>query len=429
MGYLVSGILVFLAWILYKKNGTIAAPEVLFCVEWSFISFLASLRLFGLYEVSWMTWMIVLAGSLSFLFGISFGKRIIVKYSINEERENADVFLMGKKCFWIFLIIMTIYVLYDFSQTYQYLAAGYSLGQIREASVGMSEIAGYNRRTGALAEYIEIIVGVMELLVVASGITYFISDVKKNYKMILGVLFFETLYALTNGGRYGLAYIIIETLVGYFIYKSIKGQMQISLPKAVKRWMKRILVFIISMILIITLMRGAETSELIQKYYRYICGNMVFLDLHINKLNEMGYWSFSYAGLYGFWSIILPVLNSLGINYPETYLETISKVMDTQTFQKIGDNLVTNAFITPFYHIYADFRWVGLVIGMFIFGSIAGNIYKKARYYADGEHIAYYLILAQMIFKTLQTYPLASKNYVVVLILIFIVEKKRRYKY
>lgn len=429
MGYLVSGILVFLAWILYKKNGTIAAPEVLFCVEWSFISFLASLRLFGLYEVSWMTWMIVLAGSLSFLFGISFGKRIIVKYSISEERENADVFLMGKKCFWIFLIIMTIYVLYDFSQTYQYLAAGYSLGQIREASVGMSEIAGYNRRTGALAEYIEIIVGVMELLVVASGITYFISDVKKNYKMILGVLFFETLYALTNGGRYGLAYIIIETLVGYFIYKSIKGQMQISLPKAVKRWMKRILVFIISMILIITLMRGAETSELIQKYYRYICGNMVFLDLHINKLNEMGYWSLSYAGLYGFWSIILPVLNGLGINYPENYLETITKVMDTQTFQKIGDNLVTNAFITPFYHIYADFRWVGLVIGMFIFGSIAGNIYKKARYYADGEHIAYYLILAQMIFKTLQTYPLASKNYVVVLILIFIVEKKRRYKY
>lgn len=429
MGYLVSGILVFLAWILYKKNGTIAAPEVLFCVEWSFISFLASLRLFGLYEVSWMTWMIVLAGSLSFLFGASFGKRIIVKYSISEERENADVFLMGKKCFWIFLIIMTIYVLYDFSQTYQYLAAGYSLGQIREASVGMSEIVGYNRRTGALAEYIEIIVGVMELLVVASGITYFISDVKKNYKMILGVLFFETLYALTNGGRYGLAYIIIETLVGYFIYKSIKGQMQISLPKAVKRWMKRILVFIISMILIITLMRGAETSELIQKYYRYICGNMVFLDLHINKLNEIGYWSFSYAGLYGFWSIILPVLNSLGITYPENYLETITKVMDTQTFQKIGDNLVTNAFITPFYHIYADFRWVGLVIGMFIFGSIAGNIYKKARYYADGEHIAYYLILAQMIFKTLQTYPLASKNYVVVLILIFIVEKKRRYKY
>lgn len=88
--------------------------------------------------------------------------------------------------------------------------------------------------------------------------------------MILGVLFFETLYTLTNGGRYGLAYIIIETVVCYFIYKSIKGQMQISLPKAVKRWMKRILVFIISMILIITLMRGAETSELIQKYYRYI---------------------------------------------------------------------------------------------------------------------------------------------------------------
>lgn len=85
IGYLVSGILVFLAWILYKKNGTIAAPEVLFCVEWIFISFLASLRLFGLYEVSWMTWMIVLAGSVSFLLGVSFGKRIIVKYQLMKK--------------------------------------------------------------------------------------------------------------------------------------------------------------------------------------------------------------------------------------------------------------------------------------------------------------------------------------------------------
>lgn len=183
MGYLVSGILVFLAWISYKKSGTIAAPEVLFCIEWSLISFLASLRLFGLYDVSWLTWIIVLVGSLSFLFGISYGKRVIGKYTINKEiRENGDVFLMSKKFFWAFLTIMTVYVLYDFSQTYQYLAAGYSLGQIREASVGMSEIVGYNRRTGALAEYIEIIVGVMELLVVASGITYFISDVKKIIK-------------------------------------------------------------------------------------------------------------------------------------------------------------------------------------------------------------------------------------------------------
>lgn len=427
MGYLVSGILLFLAWILYKKNETIAAPEVLFCIEWGFISFLASLRLFGLYDVSWLTWLIVLIGSISFLFGVSFGKKIKVKYSINEEKTggNIDGFLMSKKCFWILLAIMTIYVLYDFSQTYQYLVAGYSLGQIREASVGMSEIVGYNRRTGALAEYIELIIGVVELLVVASGITYFISDVKKNYKIMLGVLLFETLYALTNGGRYRLAYIIIETLVGYFMYKSIQGRMQLEIPKALKRWIKRILVFIIVMILIITLMRGAETSELLQKYYRYICGNMVFLDVHIKKLNEMGYWSVSYAGLYGFWSVILPILNNLGITYPINYLETITRVMDTQTFQKIGENLVTNAFITPFYHIYADFRWIGLVIGIFIFGSIAGNVYKKARYYADGKHIAFYLILAQMIFKTLQTYPFASKNYVVVLVLIFIFEKRR----
>ena len=426
MGYVVSGILLFLTWIFYKKNRTIAAPEVLFCIEWSLISLLASLRLFGLYAVSWITWTIVLVGSGSFLFGIGFGKRIKIKSSVNNEiMENEHAFLMSQKSFWIFLAIMMVYIMYSFGQTYQYLTAGYSLGQIREASVGMSEIVGYDRKTGPFAEYIQLIFGVIELLVVASGITYFFSDVKSNYKLILGVLLFETLYALTYGGRYGLAYVIIEIVVGYFFYKNLVGQMHISLPSAVKRWIKRIVVFLILMILIITLMRGAEVGELIKKYYRYICGNMVFLDIHIKKLQETGYWSNSYAGLYGIWSIVLPILNNFGIPYPDNYLETITRVMDTQTFQKIGDNLLTNAFITPFYHVYADFRWVGLVIGMFIFGCIAGNVYKKAMYYADGKYIAYYLIIAQMIFKTLQTYPFASKNYVVVLIIIVIAQKTK----
>lgn len=74
---------------------------------------------------------------------------------------------------------MTIYALYDFCQTYQYLVASYSFRQIREVSAGMSEIVEYNRITGALVKYIELIIGVVELLVVTFGITYFISDVKK----------------------------------------------------------------------------------------------------------------------------------------------------------------------------------------------------------------------------------------------------------
>lgn len=41
----------------------------------------------------------------------------------------------------------------------------------------------------------------------------------------------EILYALTNGGVYGSAYFIIETLVGYFMYKSIQRRMKLEIPK------------------------------------------------------------------------------------------------------------------------------------------------------------------------------------------------------
>ena len=101
--------------------------------------------------------------------------------------------------------------------------------------------------------------------------------------------------------------------------------------------------------------------------------------------------------------------------------------MDTQTYREIGDELVTNAFITPFYHLYADFRWIGVIVGMFLFGAVAGYLYKKAKYYMDGTQIVYYLIISQMIFKTLQTYPLTMKEYIFALAaMIFLGGRHRR---
>lgn len=65
-------------------------------------------------------------------------------------------------------------------------------------------------------------------------------------------------------------------------------------------------------------------------------------------------------------------------------------------------------------------------MGMFVFGVIVGYIYKKARYYQDGRHMVYYLIICQMIFKSLQMYPFSNKTYLSVLLIISILEVKDR---
>ena len=136
--------------------------------------------------------------------------------------------------------------------------------------------------------------------------------------------------------------------------------------------------------------------------------------------------SCSFSGFYGLWAVVLPILNRFGISYPQLYLDTISEVMDGQTSLRIGDGLVTNAFITPFYHLYADFRIPGVILGMMFFGIVTGVLYKKVILRRDGYSVVSYLIATQFVFKSLQMYPFASKIYVLAFGVIWILGKNIR---
>lgn len=436
MGYLVAVIILFIGIVACVSKHNIVNPTSLFCFEWALICFLAAMRLFTLYEADWKTWFIILFGTISFVFGSVFGSKIkigtskcLALYEQGMNEGESDVisdrpFFIKKRTLWILIIILFVLLLSSFAQSMEYLKLGYTLGEIREASVGQTEIDGYVRQTGTLNEFLTIIRNTIEIFTVAGCIDYFVSDYRKNYKLFIAVILFEVMHSLTSGGRFNLAYLILELVVCLIIYKKNGWTINFELSPKVKRWIKRVVVALVIFIVVITLMRGTETTELIKKYYRYICGDVVFFDLHVEQIESSGFWSFPYAGFYGFWSLFLPLLNRFGISYPQKYLNTIDIVFDTQVFRRIGDSLVTNAFITPFYHLYADGRFLGVFLGMFLFGAFASYHYKKAMETMSQRDIIYYLIISQMIFKTLQMYPLTSQPYFVALIVMMICNRK-----
>ena len=167
----------------------------------------------------------------------------------------------------------------------------------------------------------------------------------------------------------------------------------------------------IGLIVIVTIMRGAPIDELLKKYYRYTCGNTVLLDYHINRLNSNNILSLSFGGLFGFWSFILPIFHKIGLAYPTIYLDCINEVMVGQNFVEIGTDMYTNAFLSSFYHVYADFRIFGVIVGMLAFGIFCSFLYRKAITRKTPLFMVMYLIASQMIFKTLQEYFLSSAQY------------------
>ena len=69
MGYISAIILLFVALYLHiNKRKKWYAPDVLFCYMWSAITFMSSLHLYGMYKSSDFVYLIILIGSISYVF-------------------------------------------------------------------------------------------------------------------------------------------------------------------------------------------------------------------------------------------------------------------------------------------------------------------------------------------------------------------------
>lgn len=423
MGFVVTTILLLFGIYISRKKRTWVSPDVLFCYEWAFISFLASLQLFGMYAVSTKTWVIMLIGSFAFLIGVNVSSKTKVRLHCDtvgasvQTRESSQ----SNKWFWVIILILYVFAVKDLIQTVRLMLSGVMLDNIRLMSYGIVKSANYQLNTGLVAELISSLVSAVETVIIAIGIQKTIIDANKNYKCLIAVTALVLIRSFSDGGRFGIAYLIVELLACYAFYVRYGQQSKIELTQHLKRRIRWILIALVALIIIITLLRGAESAELLKKYYRYICGNTVFFDLHVLELDASDFWSFGFAGFYGVWAWLLPILhNSVGLPYPETYLNTITNVMNGQMFLKIGTDMYTNAFITPFYQLYADFRWFGVFGGMFLFGFLAGRAFKKAKSFRKYD-VVYFLVIVQMIFKTLQMYPFASKDYFMIFVVFLMI--------
>ena len=416
MGFSVSIVLFFIAFMSYQKEKNIIAPVTMFCTEWGVITFLASLRLFSLYEVSLKTWVIILIGSVSFVLGCKFGNKIKSKQCLKYTKKSFE-FDRKKytKFFYIMLVLLILIKLLSLKESLNLLKKGVSLSLIRSASYGEIVLEGYTLATG-LQYYITSIIGpVIELFFVALGIILFLTDIKKQKKIIVFILLYEIIQSLASGGRFSFAYLAIELLVCYGMMKK-KRIMAFSISKKIKRTISLSLILIFGIIIFVSLARSQKLNEFAEQIYIYMCGDIFLLNQKLNTITSTSVWALGFAGGYGFWSLFFTGLIILGIPLPALWNEVSTSVMNGQIPMYIGDGITMNAFVTPYYYLYADFRIIGVVIGMILFGVMSGFLYKKAKYSNNiGELIAY-LIVTQMIFKTLHTYPLVSQVYVIAII-------------
>lgn len=419
MGYIVSFILLFIAVFEYFEKKTWAAPSVIFSAFWAVISFAASLRLYNLNSVETKTWFIILIGVISF----TLGTKIKVRGNTLEKTTfNTQASCISSKWFWILFVIACISLTGRVYQTFTLLKNDVPLYLIRQASFGLVELKGYTFDQGFFAVLIDCVITAVESLLIAVGIEYFLKNPQKNWIYVLASFILVIEKSFYSGGRWILAYFIIE----FFVCKKIlnhqdKTKRIIISSKAKRNGLFLSFAFIIAIIFVFARISDERDIENMGRHlYTYLCGCVPFLDVKICDIDHYGIYSFVYAGFYGLWYYILIAIQKLTGSSFLLQSEALKIVMSGQESRNIGAGMF-NAFTTCFYYLYADYRFIGVFLGMLLFGAIAGNLFRIAKLKQNSYALISYLFITQMIISSVQTYPFTSSDNVFALITMAII--------
>lgn len=420
MGYLVAVILFFTGFIMKKKRHTLVAPEVLFCYFWALISLAASARLFGLVDVNSKTWMMILIGTLSFVVGCQ------LKLSFNSNRKyvprvSEQYGFISEKNFWILTIIIFVLLIRQFLVTLSLLNEGYTMVAIR-AGIDQEIVSRYNLYGGLEIIIFDYIKSAFEMILMVSGIELYFLEVKRK-RAYLGVsISLAFLSAFSDGGRWIIIYFVVDFVVCYFLFKRLNRTKKIDMSQ--KKIVSIIMVMIIMLAMISSVTKSRMVGNTLEHFYSYLCCCVPLLDIKSLIITKQGMISGFMASQWGIWSLIVPLFQKFFDITPTFYNRVAEFAIIGQKNEFIGTGYY-NAFVSAFYYLYVDFRWIGVVCGMIIFGVIAKKTYDYALTISKGGSCVPYLVICQLIIKSNQNYLFTSSEYIIIFIILLFLWKRR----
>lgn len=399
MGLITSIIILLLAFIAFRHRKRWYAPDVFFLFMWSVITFFSYLHLYGMYETNDFTYLIVLVGCISYMIGCSFGYKLDIKDNYALHRSEL---IFTPRFFWIASLVLFFLQLTPFLKTYALVSMGVDLSEVRDDF--------FNQSQSSLDVVIGVLTSLLGPIVQISGMVFIFKDFRKNFACLLPIVILALMESVITGGRFGIAHILLEFVVCYYFIRQ-NTEIRIKVKKATIILFVSAFVFII---VAITLMRGIESEAVEGHYYAYLCGCIKYFDLQLQVLNNSSFYPLGSA-IWGLWYNLFRIFHSLGFSYPDWYLY-MGKNMNTAETYAIGDEMRVNAFCTPFYHLYFDMGWIGVALGMFILGIFASYVFRRALKCPNTPNLVFFLIVIQMLFMTIFSYPLVDTGYALIVL-------------
>ena len=400
--YLINIVFIFLGIIYTKKEKNVLNPITILFLLWSVIVIFSKMQLYTLYETSSYIYYYIYFGLTSFLIGYCFF-RFITKNkglrlkNIKTNLNSKEYLIFKKNLCYLFIIFCIAFIGIKFVKNIPKLFEyGVNLASVQK----VLQEDNTNTNGNILNAISFIIINPLSLtLTVIISVEYMIG--KKDKKLFLLVIILNLLRVLSTGGRQAFIQIFIILMVANSFNSNFKVVKE-SVSKISKK--KKAIIIIILSIFVLLILSLSRTSNVIKTIYLDFAMQPYMFEKWSKIIEEENLHAYGLSSISGFIYPILYLMKNLMKIFNEIpeFFNSIYN-MNLFTMEKwvaIGDTLIANAYVSVFWHLYYDFRLLGIIIGMFIMGVISYNSFIKAKIETNTKSVSKYAMIVLLLFYT-----------------------------
>lgn len=427
--YILVMVCILAAGFFYLKYKNIYNPPFLMGVFWAVITLFSTFGLYNQKVAGEKTYGVCLIGLLGFFCGSLLNKKIVLhrkrKRNVREQNQKVMSVVASSKCITLILVILAVILLQRDIRVMSILSSGIKMNQIR---VDFNNIVLRSSFERALNTYI-----IMPLIYLLPAIVIpeFIAFRKQIKNLVLTIIVLVE-FTICDGGRVPFFYCAIFVVCSLYIFRvDFKSVIETFRSKS-KRTKRLTLIAAIAvvavagyMILRLSISRNIQYS-LGNSVYTYFTGCFPFFEYNLNKIDRNNVWTYGSAFFHGVLNIVFYLLNTAKICAHPAFYNFVDKWGNVQEFIHIG-SANFNAFVTPFYYFYMDFRYLGVALGGAIYGIISTQTYlrmKKQSVY-HYKYIAAYMLIIQSIVTSMVRWQFYNANFVMAFVILMLFPSRK----
>ena len=135
------------------------------------------------------------------------------------------------------------------------------------------------------------------------------------------------------------------------------------------------------------------------------------------------YYTYGLVSISGFLKPFFTILENIGFIYPN-FLINIQHVFEVEKTIKIGLETQMNAYVSLFYYFFYEGGYIGIFLGMFIYGVLGWIFFRKSHNFRG---VVYYSLFAQGLLFSMIRLQFTISHYCLAFLMIAFLMKKTRY--